>query len=163
VRVLPDTPHLDFLRQEAKDLLLALRERDPSAALSDAQGAVADQYGFRTWPDLKAEVERRRSTPPPADPELARALAEAFDLGEVTAPMTPISYAFMGRRWRLETERGGWLVGPVFDWITDEQASRATELRERARAAGVLALKPVRAGDGALVRRVGGKSWRVDE
>ncbi|MEQ4209317.1 hypothetical protein ABN028_30910 [Actinopolymorpha sp. B17G11] len=163
MRVLPDTPNLDFLRQEAKDLLVALRETDPTAALSDAQRAVADQYGFRTWPDLKAEVERRRSMPPTADPGLARDLADAFDLGDVKAPMTPISYAFMGRRWRLETERGVWLVGPVFDWIGNDQASRATELRERARAAGVLAPKPVRAADGALVRRVGGKSWRVDE
>ncbi|MEQ7124152.1 hypothetical protein ABN034_06470 [Actinopolymorpha sp. B11F2] len=163
MRVLPDTPNLDFLRQEAKDLLVALRETDPTAALSAAQRAVADQYGFRTWPDLKAEVERRRSMPPTADSGLARDLADAFDLGDVKVPMTPISYAFMGRRWRLETERGVWLVGPVFDWIGDDQASRATELRERARAAGVLAPKPVRAADSALVRRVDGKSWRVDE
>jgi thiamine kinase-like enzyme len=163
VRFLPDSPNLDFLRQEAKDLLTALRESDPTAALSDAQRAVADQYGFRTWPDLKAEVERRRSMPPTADPRLARDLAAAFDLGEVTAPMTPVSYAYMGRRWRLETERGVWLAGPVFDWIGNDQAARAGELRERARAAGVVAPKPVRAADGEFVRHVDGKRWRVDE
>lgn len=163
VRFLPDTPNLDFLRQEAKDLLAALRESDPTAALSDAQRSVADQYGFRTWPDLKAEVERRRSKPPTAEPRLAHDLAAAFDLGDVTAPITPISYAFMGRRWRLETDRGVWLAGPVFDWIGNDQAARAAELRERARTAGVVAPKPVRAADGAFVKHIDGKSWRIDE
>jgi thiamine kinase-like enzyme len=131
--------------------------------LSDAQRGVADQYGFRTWPDLKAEVERRRSMPPTADPELARDLADAFDLGEVTAPDGADLACIMGRRWRLQTERGVWLVGPVLDWIGNDQAARAAELRERARAAGVLAPKPVRASDDAFVKRIAGKSWRVDE
>ncbi|GAA2759361.1 phosphotransferase [Actinopolymorpha rutila] len=163
MRYLPDNPNLDFLRQEAKDVLGALREADPKAVLSDAQRAVADQYGFRTWPELKAEVERRRSTPPTAEPALARDLAAAFDLGTVKAPLTPISYTFMGRRWRLETDRGAWLVGPVFEWMGNDQVARATELQERARAAGVLAPKPVHAVDGAFVKRVHGKNWRVDE
>lgn len=163
MRYLPDNPNLDFLRQEAKDLLAALRESDPKAVLAEAQRAVADQYGFRTWPELKAEVERRRSAPPTADPGLAHDLAAAFDLGDVKAPLTPISYTFMGRRWRLETVRGVWLVGPVFDWMGNDQIARATELRERARAEGVLAPRPVRAADGAFVKRVNGKNWRVDE
>nr|WP_238345280.1 phosphotransferase [Actinopolymorpha cephalotaxi] len=160
---MPDNPNLDFLRQEAKGLLGAMRETDPKAVLSDAQRAVADQYGFRTWPDLKAEVERRRSMPPAADPALARDLAAAFDLGDVKAPLTPISYAFMGRRWRLETDRGVWQAGPVVEWMGNDHVARATELRERARAAGVLAPKPVRAADGEFVKRVHGKKWRVDE
>ena len=162
VRILPDSPSVDYLRREAKDLLVAWHEQDPTVALSDAQRAVAEQYGFRTWPDLKAEVERRRTADRPTAPGAAEQLAAAFDLGAVCEPMTPIAYAFMGRRWRLTTERGDWLVGPVFDWIGAEQASTAAELRERARAVGVAAPEPVRAADGALVKRLGGQNWRVD-
>lgn len=161
--ILPDNPNLDFLRQQAKDLLVALRENDPSLALSDAQRAVAERYGFRTWPDLKAEVDRRRAEPPAADPALARDLAGAFGLGDVTAPMRPISYDFLGRRWRLETGEGRWLVGPVFDWIDNDQAEQGARLCERARAVGVHAPKPIRAADGALVKRVAGENWRVHE
>ena len=75
--------------------------------------------------------------------------------------MTPISYDFMGRRWRLETGKGKWLVGPVFDWIDNDQAEQAAQLCERAHAAGVHAPEPIRAADGAVVKRVGEQSWRV--
>lgn len=163
MRILPDNPNLDYLRREAKDLLVALRENDATAALADAQRSVAEQFGFHTWPELKAEVERRRDLPPPADPDLALNLADAFDLGKITAPMTPISYEFMGRRWRLQTEHGVWLAGPVFDWIGNDQSTLAAELRDRARDAGVVAPKPVRAADGELVKRIDGKNWRIDE
>lgn len=60
MRTLPDNPSLEFLRQEAKDLLVALRESTPTASLADAQKSLSEQYGFRTWPDLKA-----RSGPAP--------------------------------------------------------------------------------------------------
>lgn len=162
VRTLPDKPHPDYLRQEAKHLLAALRERDASTRLAEAQRAIAEQYGFRTWPDLKAEVDRRRSSSGPADPGLADKIAEIFGLGRPTGPMTPIGYAFMGRRWRLDTERGRWLTGPVFDWIGPEQAALAVELRQAARAAGVHAPEPVPTADGDHVARVDGSNWRVD-
>ncbi|HEY9293015.1 MAG TPA: phosphotransferase [Microlunatus sp.] len=162
MRILPDSPNLDFLRREAKELLGALRENDPTSRLSDAQRQIAEQYGFHTWPELGAEVERRRSDPPTSDQALATTLAGAFGLGEVIEPMTPIAYAIMGRRWSLRTEHGHWLATPVFNWIDEDQAERADDLRGRARAAGVMAPTAVRSRDHTLLFQVEGQRWRVD-
>jgi len=163
MRTLTDTPSIEFLRQEAKDVLNVLRESDAAATLADAQRAIAEEYGFRTWSDLKAEVDRRRKEVPGAPDGLAEGIAAAFGLGAVTAPLTPIRYEYMGRRWELQTARGRFVVRPVFDWIDDAQAEVAVDLQERARAAGVRSPVPVRAGDGGLVRRVHDRSWRVEE
>lgn len=163
MRLLADNPSMEFLRREAKDLLHALRESDDTATLADAQRTIAGEYGFRTWSELKAEVERRRSALPEAPAGLAEALAASFGLGDVTGPMTPIRYEYMGRRWGLETARGRFIVSPVFDWINDDQAEVAIDLQERARAAGVKSPVPVRAPDGGLVRRVLDQSWRLYE
>ena len=56
-RHLPDRPHLEFLKKEAKHLLDDLRRSDPSAQLADAQFALSRDYGFDSWPKLKAHVE----------------------------------------------------------------------------------------------------------
>lgn len=163
MRLLADNPSMEYLRQEAKDLLGSLRESDEKVTLADAQRATAELYGFRTWSELKADVERRREALPQAPEGLAEGLSEAFGLGKVTAPMTPIRYEYMGRRWCLDTERGRVMVSPVFDWIQDSQAEVAVDLQERARAAGVLSPVPVRTPNGGLVRRVLDQNWRVDE
>ena len=56
-RNLPDRPNLEFLKNEAKDLLARLREQDAGKQLADAQFALARDYGFASWPQLKAHVE----------------------------------------------------------------------------------------------------------
>jgi len=80
-RRLPAQPDLLHLEHHAKDLLKAHRARDPRAiqrlrefhprmreytdteiaamplSLSDAQCAIAREYGFPTWPKLKALVD----------------------------------------------------------------------------------------------------------
>lgn len=56
-RSLPARPNLEFLKNEAKDLLDRLRSTDPSAQLSDAQHALSIEYGFASWPKLKAHIE----------------------------------------------------------------------------------------------------------
>jgi hypothetical protein len=67
---LPARPDLDQVRHQAKDLLRAARAADPAAVarlravsgrvtLADAQLAVAREYGFASWPQLKAEVAAR--------------------------------------------------------------------------------------------------------
>ena len=56
-RALPDEPNLEWLRKQAKQRLVLLRERAPSARLADAQLAVAREYGFRSWRALKAHVD----------------------------------------------------------------------------------------------------------
>lgn len=72
-RRLPDRPDFDHLKKQAKQLLRGLASRDPQALeryratlsrpapaepkLADAQHALAVEYGFTSWPKLKAHVE----------------------------------------------------------------------------------------------------------
>ena len=67
---LPARPDLGQLRNQAKDLLRAARNVEPNAirrigavshrmVLASAQLAVAREYGFASWPQLKTEVTRR--------------------------------------------------------------------------------------------------------
>ena len=84
-RQLPARPNLEFLRSQAKTLLIKLREGDPDAVrtftshlpeaanltpqqirdrgfrLADAQSAIARKSGFSAWPGLARHVERLRS------------------------------------------------------------------------------------------------------
>jgi hypothetical protein len=52
-RPLPENPDLRHLKDQAKDLLKAGR----TESLTRAQFQVARQYGFKSWPELKAHVE----------------------------------------------------------------------------------------------------------
>jgi hypothetical protein len=67
---LPAYPNLDHLRHQAKDLLRSARRGDQRSVqvirqvsgrltLSAAQLAVAREYGYPSWPALKADVEAR--------------------------------------------------------------------------------------------------------
>ncbi|MGD0373485.1 MAG: ankyrin repeat domain-containing protein [Streptosporangiaceae bacterium] len=69
---LPARPDIDQLRHQARDLLRAARSGDPAATarigavaehitLAAAQLAVARDFGFASWPRLKAEVDTRSS------------------------------------------------------------------------------------------------------
>lgn len=69
---LPDRPDVDQLRRQARDLHRAAAAGVPGAVarirrvsdrivLSAAQLAVAREYGYKSWPALRAEVERRRA------------------------------------------------------------------------------------------------------
>src|SRR5690349_19429680 len=71
-RILPERPSLEQLRKQAKDLLRAARNGDTAAlarlaasgrrasdariTLSDAQLAIAREYGFPSWPKLAHHV-----------------------------------------------------------------------------------------------------------
>ena len=71
---LPASASLEQLKKQAKDLLSAFKDDDPSAVsrfrqhlprltnhtaprLSDAQLVVAREYGFASWSKLKAHVQ----------------------------------------------------------------------------------------------------------
>jgi ankyrin repeat protein len=56
-RPLPAQPNLEHLRNEAKQHLKALRALDRHAQLTEAQLAVARDYGFANWRALKAHVD----------------------------------------------------------------------------------------------------------
>jgi len=71
VHRLPDYPNLRHLKDQAKDLLKAGNTR----TLSDAQLQVARQYGFPSWPKLKAHVDSL---------EEAGQLKDAIDLNNLS-------------------------------------------------------------------------------
>ena len=56
-RDLPQRPNLDHLRKQARTVLRSMREHRADVTLADAQHAVAREYGFASWPKLKAHVE----------------------------------------------------------------------------------------------------------
>jgi ATP-dependent Clp protease adapter protein ClpS len=66
-RALPAQPNLEHLKNEAKQRLRSLREANATAKLADAQFQLAREYGFASWRQLKAEVERHANgTPGPS-------------------------------------------------------------------------------------------------
>jgi hypothetical protein len=78
---LPDRPNLDHLKKQAKDRLRTLQATSPGAQLADAQHALARDYGFASWPKLKAHVEAQAnaapvppapSGPPPLPPSMGQ-------------------------------------------------------------------------------------------
>lgn len=162
MRILPQAPNLDYLKQQAKDLLAALREKDPNTRLSDAQRTVAELYGFRTWPELKAEVERARSNPAVFDAETAARIASAFGLGAITEPAIHIATDVQGASVRMQTEAGRWHAHGVMDGMTEEHAEESIRLMDAARAAGVKTPRAVRTSSGSLIGEIDGKEWRVD-
>ena len=74
-RDLPSRPDLEHLKKQAKALLRSMRERDANATLADALHALARDYGFASWPKLKARVE---ATPPPLPPAASSSAAPLF-------------------------------------------------------------------------------------
>ena len=63
-RNLPPHPNLEHLKKQAKDLLQDLKQQNPALKLADAQHTLAREYGFASWPKLKAYIE---SLPRPVD------------------------------------------------------------------------------------------------
>jgi Ser/Thr protein kinase RdoA (MazF antagonist) len=164
VKTLPDNPNADHLRQQAKDLLAGLRDSEPGATLSDAQASLAEQYGFRTWTELRAEVDRRRGQADVADHALACAVAERYGLGEVTGKMRSVVRADeSGRQWSLETERGRWAVRTMDTWKPIVDAEADVALQEAAIGQHILLPAPVRSRSGAIVESIVGHTWRVHE
>jgi hypothetical protein len=56
-RDLPGNPNIDHLKKQAKAILRKLRTQGGAPTLADAQHAVAREYGFASWPKLKAHLE----------------------------------------------------------------------------------------------------------
>jgi hypothetical protein len=55
-RQLPSHPNLEHLKKQAKNRLGELQKQNPEAKLADSLHATAREYGFATWPMLKAYV-----------------------------------------------------------------------------------------------------------
>jgi hypothetical protein len=56
-RQLPAHPNLEHLKSQAKARLEDIRQRQPDSKLADAQHAIAREYGFVNWAQLKAHVD----------------------------------------------------------------------------------------------------------
>jgi ankyrin repeat protein len=80
-QALPANPDLDWLRKTAKQRLIELRSAEPTAKLHQAQFAVANQYGFKSWRALKAHIDRIR--PPLGERNRIFAAARAGDVETV--------------------------------------------------------------------------------
>ena len=85
---LPGRPDLDQLRRQARELARAAAANDDQAlrriravsqkqTLSAAQLAIAREYGFASWPKLRAEVLRRQGAEPDADTQADAGIAAA--------------------------------------------------------------------------------------
>lgn len=162
MKTLPDNPNIEHLRRQAKDLLAGLRDSDPAASLADAQASLASQYGFRDWPDLKAEVDRRQGGAEVGDPALARAIAERFGLGPVTGELRSLARPDdMGRRWSLDTAAHRWAVRTVDGVYPPTDGEPDVALQEAAAAAGVALPRPVRSVAGRVTEEIHGHRWRA--
>ena len=62
-RELPRKPSLEFLKKQAKELLRSTGPGIGQGKLADAQHALANEYGFSTWANLKSHVEALGLTP----------------------------------------------------------------------------------------------------
>jgi hypothetical protein len=164
VRTLPDRPTLEHLRHQANDLLAGLRGSNPAATLADAQAWLAEQYGFRSWTELKTEVDRRADAADVADPAVAQAIADRFDLGDVVEPMRSVARSDeIGRPWSLRTTRGRWWVRSLENWWPIVDVETEVGLQSAAGRAGICLPAPVRSRTGAIVEQIGEKRWRVNE
>ncbi|MFC7624639.1 phosphotransferase [Microlunatus sp. GCM10028923] len=161
MKTLPDRPSMDHLRQQAKELFAGLRENQPDLTLSGAQTLLAKQYGYRDWPGLKAEVDRRRADVKTADPKLAAELAEVFGLGRPVGPMEALTFSWAGQVWALTTERGVWRLTEFLDYTPADNIEVEFRLVEAAVAAGVPAAEPVRDRSGRPLAEVDGRRWRA--
>lgn len=102
---LPDRPHLDQLRRQARELLRAARDGEPHAVarihavservtLSAAQLAVAREYGFSSWPALRIGAQqRRRMSETPVSPRRegyrpGQAAVDRWSLGGASTILT---------------------------------------------------------------------------
>ncbi|HEX6453788.1 MAG TPA: DUF5990 family protein [Trebonia sp.] len=115
---LPGRPDLDQLRRQARELLRAAGASEAEAlrriqavsekrTLSAAQLAIAREYGFPSWPKLRAEVLRRRASGETSSGASASREVLATD-GKPATGTTPKSWREM-RDWcaRLLHDRTG--------------------------------------------------------
>ncbi|HEY2359376.1 MAG TPA: hypothetical protein VGH86_18150 [Phenylobacterium sp.] len=92
-RSLPARPNLEFLKNEAKQRLRALRTTAPSVRLADVQHHLAREYGFANWRELKAGVERL--APPALSGLVCAAVGDWIALG-AGAPRIALHIAAAG-------------------------------------------------------------------
>jgi len=127
-RHLPQHPNLDYLKKQAKDLLGEALQRDPAAKLADAQHALAREYGFASWPKLKAHVEQLAGPVAPEKPSPFAGEWTANVSKSIRHPASPFRSA------RLQVEVVGDMV-TISDVVVDD-AGRESRGKNAIRADG---------------------------
>lgn len=153
-RPLPAQPNLTQLKEQAKDLLCAHRAGQPAALqrlrefhprfrstsdvsiastplkLTDTQLAVAREYGFRSWPRLKAFVEnpQHEDLQAPyhmkiADPHFRQAV-ELLDAGNANALQSFLQAHPSVTKQRLSFEGGNYFQAPTLLEFIAENPTR---------------------------------------
>ncbi len=133
-RTLPERANLEFLTKQAKDLLQDAKAGDaiarerlrvwgPAGAperpkLADCQHALAREYGFASWPKLKAHVEVLGATDP------MEALAAALKTRQA-APVAEVLSRFPSVKARLNEPVPGGAFGATPLIVAVQQANHA--------------------------------------
>jgi hypothetical protein len=112
-RTLPPQPNLEHLKKQAKALLHELKQHKPDATLADAQHALARDYGFASWPRLKAYVD---SLPRPAAPETATPFVGRWTANLSKSRRSPSN---LFQRATLQFELAGDLL-TITSWVVEE-------------------------------------------
>lgn len=133
-RTLPDRASLEFLTKQAKDFLRDVKAGDAIARerlrawgpaepsdpprLADCQHALAREYGFASWPKLKAHLDALEATDP------MEALAAALKSREAAAVAETLR-RFPAVRHRLDEPIPGGAFGATPLIVAVEQGDRA--------------------------------------
>ncbi|MGD0629026.1 MAG: ankyrin repeat domain-containing protein [Terracidiphilus sp.] len=104
-RPLPEQANLRHLKDEAK----ALKRAGGAASLTAAQFQIAQQYGFASWPKLKAHVERLEA----AQREIAQ-LKQAIDTNDLERMR-----AMMARNPKLHRAPLGYGENGPLTWVAE--------------------------------------------
>ena len=133
MRRLPERPNLDQLRRQARELQRAAHAGDPSAirrlrrvsnttSLTSAQLALARDYGFSSWAQLKAEVDQRRAQPRTPAPSPGRTVRRTWQ--EMLEWMASLLEKRTGQKveeWRQRIARHRFPDEPALRrWLTDQ-------------------------------------------
>jgi hypothetical protein len=110
-QLLPQLPHLDHLKKQAKGVLRVVERQKPGWKLTDAQHAIARGYGFSSWPDLKRHVESVRRRPDRAVAAQLRSREPALN----DTAIAPLPDADVGPRDRHHERpiMGTWIANPA--------------------------------------------------
>lgn len=159
VRALPSNPNLEHLKYQAKDLLKGHASHDVSAAqrirefhprwakasdaeifaaafrLSDAQLAIAREYGFASWARLKRRVEKPRLSDDVNLPHQERIEdadfrrgVELIDAGDVEGLRVHLKKHPKLSRQRVEFEGGNYFRNPTLLEFVAENPIRRGQL-----------------------------------
>ena len=144
-RVLPVHPNLEHLKKQAKDLLAQMQLADSSVQLADAQHALARDYGYSSWPKLKAHLA---SLAPVAHVAIDSPLAGTWVVNVPASQQNPAN-PFQSARITIEVSGNA----VVFDQFVVEASGQTQQGKQTLHVDG--ALHPI-GGSGYAIRA----EWR---